>query len=80
MTPNFRKVMRAASILQAKRTAAFEAEIDLLHEVQVYLDGFYGSARQIARSMGYSAAYICDVRHGRRKISQQFVERLERLK
>jgi hypothetical protein len=63
----------AASISAHERT--------LQNAVIRYLDTLApGKVREIARAMGFSAAYICDVRHGRRKVSEEFVSRLGRVK
>ncbi len=74
-----KSVKQYALALRAHRERVTLTEMDLLRTVQAYLDANRGGVREVARVMGFSPQYICDVRHGRRKISDTFVERLERL-
>ncbi len=75
-----KSVKQYALALRAHRKRVALTEMDLLRATQEYLEANRGGVREIARAMGFSPQYICDVRYGRRKISDTFVERLERLK
>ena len=55
------------------------AEDILMLMVREYLKANGSGVREAARTMGFSAGYMSDVQQGRRKISMEFLRRLERL-
>ena len=69
---------QANRVIRAQKETARAEEILLTFTVQ-YLADNRGGVREIARRMGFSPQYICDVQHRRRKVSTEFVKRLERL-
>lgn len=71
-------VLRQARIMCARQIAL--AEETLYRSVVAFLDSRPESLREMARVMGFSVAYLSDIRHGRRKVSDEVVERLGRLK
>jgi hypothetical protein len=70
------QVRRHAQV--AERTHALAAECDAILQkaVAAYLDGLHGSGRALAKELGISAAYLCDIKLGRRKISVEFLAKL----
>lgn len=69
-------LQRTASKAKAARTEAARAESALSVQMAEYIGSIHGSGRDLARDLGFSAAYVCDVRHGRRRVSDEFLRRL----
>lgn len=78
MTDHRSKVRAAAERLKNARTTANTHEIGLALAVSDLIEAHENGLREWARSMGISASYACDIRHGRRKISNAMVERILR--
>lgn len=72
-------IVLAANALKEKRQMVVRAEMTLQKEVAEFLDWNRGSMRDMAKEMGISAQYLCDIRHGRRKVSDAVVEKLAKL-
>ena len=70
------KIKQAAQKLHRLRTEAELAEDDLAFSVALMISEHKAGLRDWARSMGISAQYACDIRHGRRKISDTIVKRI----
>ncbi len=68
-----------ALVLVRHREHVERMERRLMIATREYLVAYKGGTRAIARKMGFSPAYISDVLHGRRKVSETFLERLDRL-
>jgi transcriptional regulator with XRE-family HTH domain len=79
MNALLKAVSRHAFALHYAQKVVLDAEVGLLTAVQEYLDGSGFGIRELSRRLGFSAQYVCDIRHGRRKISAEFLERLKRL-
>ncbi len=73
---HLRQVRSAASALRSRRTLAFVAEQKLQEAVAGLIGANDGGLRDWARSMGISPQYACDIRHGRRKISDAVVKKI----
>jgi transcriptional regulator with XRE-family HTH domain len=69
-------VLVVARDLQRARHHTRDMEIALQAAVAQALSEEHGSGRELSRRLGISAAYLCDIRHGRRKVSDAFLERL----
>jgi hypothetical protein len=74
------RITRAASVLNFHRAKVASLEDALQREVAAFCDTYRGSARDMAKKLGVSVAYLCDIRHGRRKVSFNVVEKLRKLK
>jgi transcriptional regulator with XRE-family HTH domain len=74
------RITKAASVLSTQKLRVENAEAVLQKEVAMFCDTYRGSARDMARKLGVSVAYLCDIRHGRRKVSFNVVEKLRKLK
>ena len=70
------KIKSTAAQLDVKRTEASHLEVELQGLVGQLVATHDGGLRDWARSIKISAQYACDIRHGRRKISQSVLERL----
>lgn len=68
----------AASLAQARNETA-KWERLLQHRVMAYLAERPEGTREQARAMKLSAAYLSDIRLGRREISESFLKRLHKL-
>lgn len=75
----FSYIVRCATDLADAHKVVATKETLLWSAVCGYLDQTEAGARDLARQLGFSAQYICDIRHGRRKISEEFVKRLKKL-
>jgi transcriptional regulator with XRE-family HTH domain len=69
-----------ASLVAEYRSLAGRAEKDLRKAIVAVLGAERGSANAIARRVGISAAYLSDIRNGRRKISDAILAKLAKLK
>ena len=65
-----------ADLLSAKQQVSM-CQVNLQSTVVNYLSSL--PVRATAQTMGVSAAYVCDVRHGNRTVSDEFVARLVKL-
>jgi transcriptional regulator with XRE-family HTH domain len=70
-------VQKAAAQTTAARFALEKKEQKLQQVVAGFLSAQSGSARDMAKSIGFTVQYICDIRNGRRKVSLEFLKRLE---
>lgn len=66
--------------LRALRASVEDAESNLQTLVVAALRQHKGSTRELASKMKISAGYLHDLRHGRRKVSEEILTRLEWLK
>jgi hypothetical protein len=57
-----------------ERTARLEAQLQ--HELSLLITGSGVGLRQWAEEMGITPAYACDLRHGRRKVSEAIIEKV----
>lgn len=73
-------VDRRDNAIRRAQEAVVAAESELLVAVHSRLNSMQCSDRELARRLGFSAGYMCDIRHCRRRISHEFLERLRRLK
>ena len=76
---DFEIVEAAACRLSATRVKAAAQEKALQIAVSKFLSLQPGSARDLAKRLGFTVQYICDIRHGRRTISDRFLARLRGL-
>ena len=70
----------AAAELQFARDRVHKKEAQLQKAVAKFVASYPGSLREMAWNLGVSAAYLCDIRGGKRKVSAAMVTRLEGLK
>jgi transcriptional regulator with XRE-family HTH domain len=68
-------IRECARQLRSARAVAGAWERDLQEKVSEFLMQ-RGGTRDMARELGVSAQYICDIRHKRRKISNPFLKTL----
>lgn len=73
------QIKKQATSLSALLEDVAIKEAAIQRGVADFLADNRGGVREIARRLGFSPQYICDVQHGRRKISAEFIKRLERL-
>jgi transcriptional regulator with XRE-family HTH domain len=74
------KIQRISERLFSARHEVDILELRLQKAVAAYLDDLgHGSMRDMAKRMGFTVQYLCDIRHGRRKVSEAFLERLRGL-
>lgn len=79
LTVTFDTVRKAADELNWKRDAVVAAERKLQSAVSQFLMFREGSIRSLAKEVGLTAAYLCDIIHGRRKVSAEVMKKLESL-
>lgn len=79
LTVTFDTVRKAADELNWKRDAVVAAERKLQEAVSQFLMFREGSMRSLAKEVGLTAAYLCDIIHGRRKVSAEVLKKLEAL-
>ena len=65
-----------AKDLEGSRKAVECGEVALQVAVAEFLSEQHGSARDLAKRMGISVQYVCDLRHGRRKVSAAVLGKL----
>ena len=75
----FGTIPTLARDLSIHRRKARLAEAKLQRAVQAYLDKHRGSAMELSQQIGVSVQYVCDIRYGRRKVSDAVVEALGRV-
>ncbi len=73
-------IKTASLFLRVKRRDVAAAELELQKVVADFCDSYHGSMRDMAREMEISVQYLCDIRHGRRKVSDAVVEKLCKMK
>jgi transcriptional regulator with XRE-family HTH domain len=76
---NLPRIMQCAQDANDARQKVTLLERQLWVAVVAHLDSTKSGARELARRLKLSPQYICDIRHGRRKISAEFVERLRKM-
>jgi len=64
--------------LRAKRVNTDVSNAEMVVSLEIFLGAI--SAKEFARDLGVSQSYLCDVRHGRRAISDDLLEKLCKLK
>lgn len=69
-----------ALTLKAARTSAAFKEVELRMEMNQMCGVSRGAASDMAAQLDLSTQYLSDIRHGRRKFSDEVVDRLGRLK
>lgn len=72
------EIKRQAGLVELHRKAAATAEAELQRLVGSVIAANRNGLRDWARTMGISAQYACDIRHGRRKISDTVLKKLLR--
>lgn len=79
-----KKIAQVAMDVKRRRKDAQDsivfAEKVLTECVNAFCAQSKSSLRQMARDLGISAPYLSDIRHGRRRVSDEVVARLGRLK
>ena len=70
----FQELQTEAKQLRALRAQEDVAQLKLRINLGEYLKGLV--AKTTAETLGVSEQYLCDIRNGRRKISDEFLERL----
>ena len=73
------RIKQAAAVLHLRKAAVASAEEGLQREVAAFCSTYNGSARDMAKAIGVSVQYLCDIRHGRRKVSSNVVEKLRNM-
>jgi hypothetical protein len=73
-------LIECAEFLEDGREQVSGREDALRMAINQYLDENLGAANDLARRLKFTPTYICDIRHGRRTISPEFVERLKKVK
>lgn len=73
---NVQRVAKAAERIRLKRAELLAAEVKLQEAVVALINVKGDSLRAWAKSMGITVAYACDIRHGRRKISEAMVAKI----
>lgn len=74
------RICRLHGQLLKRRAAVADMELELTDAFRLWLAWSENSLRNIARKMELSPAYLSDIQHGKRKVSDEVVKRLERLK
>lgn len=73
-------IVEAHGHLESMRACVAKAELNLQQQVEQFISSSDSSLRDLAVGMGVSVAYLSDIRHGRRKVSDAIVEKIRRLK
>ena len=76
---NVKPVTVADDSLEAARANVKKKEAALQKVVARFCRAYPGSLRELAGKLGVSAAYLSDIRAGKRKVSARMVEKLRRL-
>ena len=75
-----RDILRDLSSLEASRGVVKAQERTLAETVSQYIAESKHGSNGLARLLNFTPAYISDIRNKRRKVSREFVERLEKVK
>jgi hypothetical protein len=70
------RVVAADASVRLARQRVKDAESALQDAVAEVIDSFDGGLRAWAQSMKISAAYACDLKYGRRKVSEAIVAKI----
>jgi len=74
------RIDKARRELDNRRVGVIMMEQLLQGEVRRFLLARDTSLRETAKSMGFTVAYVSDIIHGRRKVSDAVIEAIRRLK
>lgn len=73
------RIRGSAATINRMRAEVATCEATLMEAVAQYIDSRDSGLREMARRMGISAQYLCDVKYRRRKISAEFLKKLARI-
>lgn len=79
MSEGYENLKFFAGNVANKEAELTQAKAALLEAVQLHLKRLPGNASDLARQMGFSRSYLCDIQHGKRMVSKAFVRKLEGL-